>query len=211
MCDGSTTLDDYDAQSLDIARQVGTGLFMIRSDHLMHNDYVRNPFLDDLVIDFDYEPGLDNTARDPDQTNSLDCSAHAMVSGRGCEIPRNVLQADTIVVTCGLANFEQSSWSTHRCNEYWGTHEELRTKEDYDKFVCSFKDNNPGICKDRSMWMIDCRKFDDPDNDKSMRKHIGQNPKIMKSILESGSYHAVHDRLSEGMYRFFSPTRTWRS
>ena len=40
-----------------------------------------------------------------------------------------MLQADTIVVTCGLANFEQSSWSTHRRHEFWGAHEELHTKE----------------------------------------------------------------------------------
>ena len=37
-----------------------------------------------------------------------------------------------------------------------------------------------------------------------MRKHIGPNPQIRKSILESGNYHAVHDRLYEGMYRLFS-------
>ena len=45
-------------------------------------------------------------------------------------------------------------------------------KEDYDKFVHSFKDKYPGICKDRSIWTIDCRRFDDPnDNDRSTRKH----------------------------------------
>ena len=38
--DGSFTLDDYDAQSLEVARQVGTGLFMITIDHLIHNIYV---------------------------------------------------------------------------------------------------------------------------------------------------------------------------
>ena len=41
--DGSMTLDDCDAQSLEVARQVGTGLFMIRIDDLMHNDYALNP------------------------------------------------------------------------------------------------------------------------------------------------------------------------
>ena len=64
-----------------------------------------------------------------------------MVNVRGCEMPRNVLQAETIVVNCGLANFEQSSWSTDRRHEFLGAHEELRTKEDYDKFVRSFKDH----------------------------------------------------------------------
>ena len=103
-----------------------------------------------------------------------------MVNVLVCEIPRNVLQADTIVVSCGLANFEQSSLSTHRRHEFWETHEELRTEEDYDKFVRSFKDNYTGMYKESSMWTIDCRRFDDPDNDRSMRKHIGRNPKIMR-------------------------------
>ena len=54
---GSITLDDYDAPSLEVVRQVGTGLFIIRIDLLIYNDYVRNPLLDDLVIDVDDEPG----------------------------------------------------------------------------------------------------------------------------------------------------------
>ena len=134
------------------------------------------------------------------QTNQFfpDCFTHAIVNVRGCEIPRNVLHAGTIVVNCGLANFEQSSWSTHRRQEFWWTHEELLTKEDCDKFVRSFKDNCIQI------WTIDCRRFNDPDNDRSMRNHIGRNPKIMKSILESGIYHAPHDRQYDGMHRFFS-------
>ena len=108
--DGSITLDDYDAQSLEVARQVGTDLFMIRIDHLKYNDYVCNPLLNDLVIDFDDEPGIDSTARDSDQSKFPDCFTHAMVNVRSCEIQRTVLQADTIVV---------SSWSTHRRHEFW--------------------------------------------------------------------------------------------
>ena len=64
MRDGSITLDDYDAHSLEVVRHVGTILFMIRIDHLIYNDYVRNPLLDDLVIDYDDETGIDSTARD---------------------------------------------------------------------------------------------------------------------------------------------------
>ena len=81
--DGSITLDDYDARSFEVARQVGTGVFMIRIDHC-----VCNLLLNDLVIDIDDEPGIDSTARDSDQTNSPDCLTHAMVNVRGCEIPR---------------------------------------------------------------------------------------------------------------------------
>ena len=170
---------------------------MIRIDHLIYNAYVCNPLLNDLVIDFDDEPGIDSAARASDQTNFPDCFTHAMVNVRSCEIPRNVLQADTIVVSGGLANFEQSSWSRHRRHEFWGTHEELHTKKDYDKFVRSLKDNDPGMSDGRSTRRIDCRKFDDPDNDRSLRKHTGRNPRITKSIL--GNYHALHSR-----YWFFS-------
>ena len=91
----------------------------------------------------------------------------------------------------GLTSFEQSSWSTHRRHELWGMHEELHTKEHYDTFVRSFMDNYPGMCDGRSMWTIDCRKFDDPDNDRSMRTHIGRTPRIMKSISESENHHAL--------------------
>ena len=181
--DGSITLDDYGAQSLEVARQVGTGLFMIGIDHLIFNDDVCNPLLNGFVIDFDDELGIDSTARDSDQSKFPDCFTHAMVKVRRCEIPRNVLQADTIVVSCGLANFEQSSWLTHRLHEFWGTHEELHTTEDHDKFVRSFKDNYLGMCDGRSMCTIDCRKFDDPDNNKSLRKHISRTPRITKSML----------------------------
>ena len=41
--EGSITLDGYDAQSLEVARQVGTELFMIKIDHLIRDDYVCNP------------------------------------------------------------------------------------------------------------------------------------------------------------------------
>ena len=68
--DGSITLDDYDAQSLEVVRQGRTGLFVIRIVHLKNNDYVRDPLLDDLVIDFDDERGVDSMARDSEQTNS---------------------------------------------------------------------------------------------------------------------------------------------
>ena len=200
--DGSITLDDHDAQPLEVARQVETGPFMIRIGLLKYNDYVCNPLLNDLVIDFDDEPGIDSAARDSDETTSHDCFTHAMVNVRGCEIAINVLQADTIVVSCGLANFEQSAWSTHRRHEFWGTHEELHTKKDFDKFVRSLKDNDPGMSDGRSTRRIDCRKFDDPDNDRSLRKHIGRNPRITKSILEN--FHALHSRLYDGMRWFFS-------
>ena len=96
--DGSMTLDDYDAQSLEVARQVGPGLFVVRIDHLTYDDNASNPLLDDLVIDFDDEPGVSGPDGDSDQSNSCECFTYAMVNVRSCEIPRSVLRY------CELAN-----------------------------------------------------------------------------------------------------------
>ena len=38
----------------------------------MYNDFASNPLLNDLVIDFDDELGVDSAARDSDQSNSPD-------------------------------------------------------------------------------------------------------------------------------------------
>ena len=40
---------------------------------LKNNNYVRNTLLNDLVIDFDDEPGINSSARDSDQSNFPDC------------------------------------------------------------------------------------------------------------------------------------------
>ena len=63
-----------------------------------------NPLWNDLVIDHYDDPDIVSTARDSDQSNFSDCFTNVR-----SEIPRSVLQADTIVVSCGLASFEQSS------------------------------------------------------------------------------------------------------
>ena len=123
--ESSVALDDYEAKSLEVARQVGTGLFMIRIDHLIRDDFVCNPLLNDFVIDFGDDLDVNNVARDSDQSNSSDCFTHAMVNARCRESPRSVLQADTIVVRCGLANFDRTSWSTQRCHKFRGSYDEL--------------------------------------------------------------------------------------
>ena len=73
MRDGSITLDDYDAQSLRVARQVVTGLFMIRIDHMIRDDCASNSLLNDFVIDLDNESGVDNVARDSDHSRIRLC------------------------------------------------------------------------------------------------------------------------------------------
>ena len=55
----SITLDDYDSRSL-VARQVGTGWFIIRIDHVIRDDCACNPLLDDFVIDFGDDLDIDS-------------------------------------------------------------------------------------------------------------------------------------------------------
>ena len=106
----SITSDD--SQPSEVARQAGIRLFTIRIDHFVHDDHVCNFLLDDLVIDSGGEPDVKNVARGPDQPCSPDCSTHAMVGDSRRIFPRSVLQTDTIIVSCGLPNFERTSWST---------------------------------------------------------------------------------------------------
>ena len=62
------------------------------------------------------------------------------------EFPRSMLQAGTIIVNCGLANFERTYWSTQHRHEFWRSYDEMATEADYDKFVDSVDDNYPGAC-----------------------------------------------------------------
>ena len=114
----SITLDDYDPQSSEVARQLGTESFLIRIDHSVHDDYVCNFLLDDLVISSGTKPDVSNVARGPDQQRSLDCFTHAMIDDSCRVLPRCVFQADTIIVSCGLRNFECTSWSKQRSHKF---------------------------------------------------------------------------------------------
>ena len=120
--EGSITLDDYDSQPLEFARQVGTRLFTIGMDHFVHDDRVCNflfwTILSSILVP---RPDVNNVARGPDQPCSSDCFTHATVDDSRRIFPRSVLQADPIIVSCGPANFERTSWPTQRCQKIWGT------------------------------------------------------------------------------------------
>ena len=132
--------------------------------------------LDDLVIISGTKLDVKNVARGPSQPPSLDCFTHALVDGSRRTFPRSVLQADTIIVSCGLVIFERTSWSTQRCHKIWGLRDDLAATTNYDKFLDSFEDDYPGVSDGRSVWMIDYEKPDRSDQDKNLEIHVG--PKI---------------------------------
>ena len=47
--DGTISLDGYGRQKLEVVRQAGIGLFMIRIDHLIFQDFLTNPLLSDMT------------------------------------------------------------------------------------------------------------------------------------------------------------------
>ena len=65
---------------------------MIWFEDLKRDDHASNPLLNDFVIDFDDELGVDNVTRDSGHSSSSDCFTHA-VNVRSRKFPRSVLQA----------------------------------------------------------------------------------------------------------------------
>ena len=58
-------------------------------------------------------------------------------------LPRRVLEADMITVSCGLENFERTSWPKQHTHKFEGSHDELATVADTDKFAESFENSCP--------------------------------------------------------------------
>ena len=159
--DGSITLDDYDAQSLEVARQMETVLFMIRIDHLIYNDFVCSLLLNDLVTDLDDDLVDNSLARDSDQSTSSDCFTHAMVNVPFVNFRGVCFGLIRLSCRCGLLNGFPGR--PQRRHKFWGSHEELETRGR--QVVDSSEDNYPGVCNGRSIWMIVRRKFDDRDSE----------------------------------------------
>ena len=50
---------------------------------------------------------------------------HAMIGD--ARLPTRVLEADTVIASCGLENFERTSWSKQHTHKFGGSHDELAT------------------------------------------------------------------------------------
>ena len=146
---GKVTLDDYNGQSLEVAREQGTGLFMVRIDHLSPEQYQHLP-IRDLLIEQPSMPcplAIDSSDEEADNEEQEDlgeeavhdddewptqqefeswlkaakqpaeatAESHCYVSRRHKpqyprrNFPAIVLEAQTVIVTCGMNNFEFSS------------------------------------------------------------------------------------------------------
>ena len=143
---GTITLDDYEDQGLEVARQIRTGLFMVRIDHLLTEQFLPLPIqLRSLLIE---QPDLVESSGDELPNH------HAYVAGprtkpkRAHLIPQETLEMPTVIVSCGLLNFELSAYangSSKRFQTHFGDRRvELSHFENYPNdarvFLDSFKD-----------------------------------------------------------------------
>ena len=96
----SITLDKYDLQSLKFAQQLETGPFLTKIDHSVHDGHARNSLLSDPVVFCDGESVVNNVIQGSGKPCPSDCSTHAMIGA--VRLPKRVLEADTIIVSCGL-------------------------------------------------------------------------------------------------------------
>ena len=102
------------------------------------------------------------------------------------------MATDSIVASCGLANFERTSSATRVSEQFGDGFAELYSMQNCDRFPDSFVTNCPQLRTGRTVFMIVCRPFLDLDNDKTLRRHIEFHPRILRSVLDADDYREIH-------------------
>ena len=99
---------------------MGTGLFLVRIDHLREEQYANKHKLGHLLIqDGDVEPQHSPSSEEEHPSNAY------MGKKRGAEkkdqaptLPPRVLDAETLVISCGALNYESTSFSTKQSKSF---------------------------------------------------------------------------------------------
>ena len=172
--DGTITMDDYENQGLEVARQARTGLFMVRIDHLLVEQYLPLPEqLRSLLIE---QPSLvDSSSEEAAEPSAY--VARSRLQPQQYLIPHRTLDQPTVIVSCGLLNFETSAYANGSSLEFQDNFYEYRQgcgamkflrevehshfekyPNDAKIFLESFKANYPTLCRDRNIIVIDNTK-----------------------------------------------------
>ena len=177
---GTISLDDHDGQQLEVARQARTGLFMVRIDHLLRRDFLESmkagnlpPETTGLFLD---EPDVVCSSDEEDDYEKFGYVADAGRDKRTKSFDEEFLAAQTIIVSCGMANFEAGAYangSSTTFRDYQGgrkitTSHFERFPQARVKFINSFRRNYPDLVKGRHIIVIDCTTFPDPGQDRGL-------------------------------------------
>ena len=117
----------------------------------------------------------------------------------------SLLSADTIIATCGLENFEDSTYSHgHRhfkpANVQPGLVTPFHINYDHgahSRFMHSFKVNFPELVAGRNIILIDCTVIKNPQHDKRLRNHLGTHPQTWTQVLAHKKFVSSHRELTK--------------
>ena len=228
--DGTIILKDYEHQHLEVVRQAKTGLYMIRIDHLIYDMYQDLlPPLQKLMTPIDKPATQKSTEQNSSDESSDERPVvdKAFVatdnSSRAFKLPQPIrvkkedkrynawtnedalvsaLKKDTILVSCGFTNFEDSSVGNGASSEFRDNmpEKDSRSQRIYfeknrEAFEISFQKNFPELCAGRNIIVIDCTQYTDPGEDNSLRGHTGRHHKTMTRIVEDPRFKTVNEPL----------------
>ena len=199
---GPVTEADDDSRLTDLDR-----LTILRLHERIRMNDSRLTDLDRLLYDFG--PSIAVAGHRPIHCRRRP-QAHPLRSAATGHMDQDVLDKDTIVVSCGLLNFEKGSYSLQKTSVIADRLKNkcepglLRTDPKFQAFfISSFKRNYPDLCKDktgkdRNIVVIDCTQFrHDPNDSKELRSHKGTHWKTMNSIVKAPNFKEVHQPLTE--------------
>ena len=118
----------------------------------------------------------------------------------------HVLDARSIVVSCGINNCVDSKHSNKSCREFsnwqsktYGTMVKAGHLSDNpaarERFLRSFRKNFPSLCEGRNIQVVDCTVFRNPGHDEIGRRHTGAHPDIMHNVYTNKLFREVHSDL----------------
>ena len=210
---GSITLDDYEDANLEVVRDINSGLFLIRIDHLVQSMYGKHDGFSEMLIDPDQD-FLPSASEEESQENKVHVGYPAVeIQPRTYGFEPSYLNAPTFVVTCGAMTFENTGLSMGLSKEFQESLGEIpkgrkRPNIDFDShahrlaFMNSFSANYPELVKDRNIYSLDCTLFHNPDRSKELRRHVGLSPRIQEEVVDDENFMRVIDPL-----KTYDPTK----
>ena len=181
---------------------------MVRIDHLLVEQYL--PLSEQLRSLLIEQPSLVESSSE-EVAEPIAYVARSRLQPQQYLIPHRTLDRPTIIVSCGLLNFETSAYANGSSLEFQDNFYEYRkgcgaTKflrevehshfekypTDAKIFLESFKANYPTLCRDRNIIVIDNTRFKNPGLDYSLRGHLGIHPETLRGIVESEHFEVTN-------------------
>ena len=179
---------------------------MVRIDHLDSDQFMNlSEDMQQLLLE---NPELVDSSDSSDDNDNHEpeehCSFAATRRYPPKKFPREILAAETIIVSCGVTNFEQSAYSQQKSTEFGKWLNPRGRKYNPTEpgilgrpgakgmFKKSFCENFPDLVKGRDVFLVDCTELNDPEHDKSLRSHLGTHPETLKNIVESDKFPEVN-------------------